>query len=123
MPIKRLYTPQDIASMEYQRDLGLPGEYAYTRGVQPTMYRAKPWTMRMFAEFGTAEDTYVRFHYLLKQGQTGLSTAFDMAALMAMTRIIHTPSASSVNAAWPSLGWLIWRSCLRVCPWIVLPPR
>src|SRR5262249_3367935 len=57
------------------------GEYPYTRGVQPTMYRAKPWTMRMFAGFGTAEDTNARFHYLLKQGQTGLSTAFDMATL------------------------------------------
>jgi methylmalonyl-CoA mutase N-terminal domain/subunit len=63
------------------RDIGFPGEYPFTRGVQPTMYRAKPWTMRMFAGFGTAEDTNTRFKYLLKQGQTGLSTAFDMATL------------------------------------------
>lgn len=81
VPINRLYTPQDNASLDYTRDLGLPGEYPYTRGVQPTMYRAKPWTMRMFAGFGTAEDTNARFKYLLKQGQTGLSTAFDMATL------------------------------------------
>lgn len=81
VPINRLYTPEDTPSLDYQRDLGLPGNYPYTRGVQPTMYRAKPWTMRMFAGFGTAEDTNARFKYLLSQGQTGLSTAFDMATL------------------------------------------
>jgi methylmalonyl-CoA mutase N-terminal domain/subunit len=81
VPIRRLYMPQDIATFDYLRDSGLPGEYPYTRGVQPTMYRARPWTMRMFAGFGTAEDTNARFKYLLRQGQTGLSTAFDMATL------------------------------------------
>jgi methylmalonyl-CoA mutase N-terminal domain/subunit len=81
VPINRLYTPLDNASLDYLRDVGFPGEYPFTRGVQPTMYRAKPWTMRMFAGFGTAEDTNARFKYLLKQGQTGLSTAFDMATL------------------------------------------
>jgi methylmalonyl-CoA mutase N-terminal domain/subunit len=81
VPIERIYTPQDNANLDYTRDINLPGEYPYTRGVQPTMYRAKPWTMRMFAGFGTAEDTNKRFKYLLKQGQTGLSTAFDMATL------------------------------------------
>src|SRR5260370_21724988 len=73
--------PKDNAGFDYSRDLGLPGEYPYTRGVQPTMYRAQSWTMRMFAGFGTAEDTNRRFKYLLQQGQTGLSTAFDMATL------------------------------------------
>jgi methylmalonyl-CoA mutase, N-terminal domain len=81
MPIKRLYTPEDGANLDYERDLGFPGEYPYTRGVQPTMYRAKPWTMRMFAGFGAAEETNERFKYLLSQGQTGLSVAFDMATL------------------------------------------
>ncbi len=81
MPVKRLYTPADVAGMDYERDLGWPGEYPYTRGVQPTMYRAKPWTMRMFAGFGTAEETNARFKYLLEQGQMGLSVAFDMATL------------------------------------------
>src|SRR5690242_6466625 len=81
VPIYRLYTPVENMSLDYMRDIGFPGEYPYTRGVQPTMYRAKPWTMRMFAGFGTAEDTNTRFKYLLKQGQTGLSTAFDMATL------------------------------------------
>src|SRR5579859_5452217 len=81
MPINRIYTPEDIADLDYGRDLGMPGEYPYTRGAQPTMYRAKPWTMRMFAGFGTAEETNTRFKYLLEQGQTGLSIAFDMATL------------------------------------------
>ena len=81
VPINRVYTPQDNQNLDYTRDLGLPGEYPFTRGVQPTMYRAKPWTMRMFAGFGTAEDTNARFKYLLAQGQTGLSTAFDMPTL------------------------------------------
>ena len=81
VPINRIYTPQDNANIDYTRDIGLPGEYPYTRGVQPTMYRAKPWTMRMFAGFGTAEDTNKRFKYLLTLGQTGLSTAFDMPTL------------------------------------------
>ncbi|HEX6816967.1 MAG TPA: methylmalonyl-CoA mutase family protein [Ktedonobacterales bacterium] len=81
MPIARLYTPTETAQLDYDRDLGFPGEYPYTRGVQPTMYRAKPWTMRMFAGFGTAEETNARFKYLLEQGQMGLSVAFDMATL------------------------------------------
>ncbi|HEY7347956.1 MAG TPA: methylmalonyl-CoA mutase family protein [Ktedonobacterales bacterium] len=81
MPIERVYTPNDTAAMDYSRDLGMPGDYPYTRGVQPTMYRARPWTMRMFAGFGTAEETNERFKYLLQQGQTGLSCAFDMATL------------------------------------------
>ncbi|MFL7870212.1 MAG: methylmalonyl-CoA mutase [Anaerolineales bacterium] len=81
-PINRLYTPLDVADMDYASDLGLPGEYPYTRGVHPTLHRGKLWTMRMFAGFGTAEETNARFKYLLEQGQTGLSIAFDLATLM-----------------------------------------
>jgi methylmalonyl-CoA mutase, N-terminal domain len=81
-PIDRLYTPLDVAEMDYASDLGLPGEYPFTRGVHPTLYRSKLWTMRMFAGFGTAEETNARFKYLLEQGQTGLSIAFDLATLM-----------------------------------------
>ncbi len=80
-PIDRLYTPLDIAAMDYNRDLALPGEYPYTRGVHATMYRGRLWTMRMFAGFGTAEETNARFKYLLEHGETGLSTAFDMPTL------------------------------------------
>ncbi|MBI3172956.1 MAG: methylmalonyl-CoA mutase family protein [Chloroflexi bacterium] len=81
-PINRLYTPLDVADLDYAADLGHPGEYPYTRGVHPTLHRSKLWTMRMFAGFGTAEETNARFKYLLDQGQTGLSVAFDLATLM-----------------------------------------
>ncbi|OIB56797.1 acyl-CoA mutase large subunit family protein [Natrialba sp. SSL1] len=80
--VDRLYTPEDIADLEYDEDLGFPGEPPYTRGPYPTMYRGRTWTMRQFAGFGTAEETNERFHYLIDQGQTGLSTAFDMPSLM-----------------------------------------
>lgn len=81
-PIERLYTPLDVASLDYLTDLALPGEYPYTRGVHPTLHRGKLWTMRMFAGFGTAEETNARFKYLLEQGQTGLSIAYDLPTLM-----------------------------------------
>jgi methylmalonyl-CoA mutase N-terminal domain/subunit len=76
-----LYTPDNV-EIDYERDLGYPGVYPFTRGVYPSMYRGKLWTMRQFAGFGTAEETNVRFRYLLEHGQTGLSTAFDMPTLM-----------------------------------------
>jgi methylmalonyl-CoA mutase, N-terminal domain len=81
-PIRRLYTQADLADWNPERDLGLPGEPPYTRGIHPTMYRSRLWTMRQFAGFGTAEDTNQRFRYLLSQGQTGLSVAFDLPTLM-----------------------------------------
>ncbi|MEM3823573.1 MAG: methylmalonyl-CoA mutase family protein, partial [Candidatus Bathyarchaeia archaeon] len=77
IPISRVYTPVDIEKLDYLRDLGFPGEYPFTRGVYPTMYRARLWTMRQYAGFGTAEQTNQRFKYLLQQGQRGLSVAFD----------------------------------------------
>jgi methylmalonyl-CoA mutase N-terminal domain/subunit len=76
--IKRLYTPFDTEDIDYCRDLGFPGEYPFTRGVQPTMYRGRLWTMRQYAGFATAEETNKRYKYLLEQGQTGLSVAFDL---------------------------------------------
>jgi methylmalonyl-CoA mutase N-terminal domain/subunit len=82
IPVEPLYTPGDVADRSYDERLGYPGEYPFTRGVYPTMYRGRLWTMRMFAGFGRPEDTNARFKYLLAQGQTGLSTAFDMPALM-----------------------------------------
>jgi methylmalonyl-CoA mutase N-terminal domain/subunit len=80
--VNRLYTPADLPDINYQENIGYPGQYPFTRGVHPTMYRSRPWTMRMFAGFGTAEETNQRFKYLLEQGQTGLSVAFDMPTLM-----------------------------------------
>src|SRR5512140_368984 len=73
LPIGRLYSPEDLQGTDFERDIAWPGEYPYTRGVQPTMYRGKLWTMRMFAGMGTAEDTNARFKYLMAHGQTGLS--------------------------------------------------
>src|SRR5712664_3781315 len=82
IPVRPLYAPADLAGWRYEDKLGFPGEFPYTRGPYPSMYRGKLWTMRMFAGFGRPEDTNARFKYLLAQGQTGLSTAFDMPALM-----------------------------------------
>lgn len=78
IPVDVLYTPEDIADLDYLRDLGFPGEYPFTRGVQPTMYRGRLWTMRQYAGFATAEESNRRYKYLLSQGQTGLSVAFDL---------------------------------------------
>jgi methylmalonyl-CoA mutase N-terminal domain/subunit len=78
IPIKRVYMPADVAGSDYMDEIGLPGEYPFTRGVQPTMYRGRLWTMRQYAGFASAEDTNRRYRFLLEQGQTGLSVAFDL---------------------------------------------
>lgn len=78
IPLKRTYTPEDVNDVDYSKDLGFPGAYPYTRGVQPTMYRGRFWTMRQYAGFATAEDSNRRYRYLLSQGTTGLSVAFDL---------------------------------------------
>ncbi|MFW5949404.1 MAG: methylmalonyl-CoA mutase family protein, partial [Halolamina sp.] len=77
-----LYTPADVADLDYQADIGFPGEEPYTRGVYSTMHRGRLWTMRQYAGMGTATETNERFHYLLDQGQTGLSMAFDLPTQM-----------------------------------------
>jgi len=81
-PIERLYTPLDLPDFDYMADLGFPGEYPYTRGIHATGHRGRLWTMRMFAGFGTAEETNARYKYLLSQGNMGLSVAFDLPTLM-----------------------------------------
>jgi methylmalonyl-CoA mutase N-terminal domain/subunit len=78
VPVDRLYTPGDVTDLDYERDLGFPGQFPYTRGIQPTMYRGRLWSMRQYAGFGTAEESNRRFRYLLGEGQTGLSVAFDL---------------------------------------------
>src|SRR5262245_61677660 len=80
--IQLLYTPEDLEDWAYEKSLGFPGELPYTRGPQATMYRARPWTMRMFSGFGSAADTNKRYHYLLAQGQTGLSVAYHLPTLL-----------------------------------------
>src|SRR5262249_36271908 len=81
-PIERLYEPEDVAGIDYGRDLADPGHFPYTRGIHETMYRGKAWTMRQFAGFGTAAQTNARFKYLLEHGSHGLSIAFDLPTLM-----------------------------------------
>ena len=78
MPVERLYTPAEVTGVDYNQDLGYPGEFPFTRGVQPTMYRGRFWTMRQYAGFGNAKESNERYRYLLEQGQTGLSVAFDL---------------------------------------------
>ncbi len=82
LPLERVYTPKHIKRLDYTQDLAFPGEYPFTRGIYPTMYRGRPWTMRQYAGFGTAKQTNKRFKYLLQHGQTGLSVAFDMPTQM-----------------------------------------
>src|SRR5262245_56339919 len=88
-PVPRVYRP-DGGDIDYQRDLGEPGEFPYTRGVQPSMYRGRLWTMRQYAGFGSAAETNKRYRYLLEQGQTGLSVAFDLP-----TQMGYDPDASA----------------------------
>jgi len=82
LEIKEIYTPEDIKDLDYSKDIGYPGIFPFTRGCQPTMYRGREWTFRMFSGMGSAEDTNKRWHHLLKEGETGLSTAFDFPTLM-----------------------------------------
>ena len=84
LPIKTVYTPADIAELDYERDLGMPGEYPFTRGIRPNMYRGQAWSIRQYAGFGTAEESNKRFKFLLASGQPGLSVAFDLPTQMGM---------------------------------------
>ena len=101
----------------------MPGQYPFTRGVYPSMYRGRLWTMRQFAGFGTPEETNERFHYLLEHGQTGLSTAFDMPSLMGHDSDIRVRSARSGVRAWRSTPSPTWRRCSPGSPWAMSPCR
>ena len=108
LPLDPVYTP-DTTPIDYDRDLGLPGEFPFTRGVYPTMYRGRLWTMRQFAGFGTAAETNERFRYLLDHGQTGLSTAFDMPTLMGYDSDDERSLARSAARASRSTRSRTWR--------------
>src|SRR5207302_2126501 len=84
LPVKTVYTPTDVADLDYERDLGMPGQYPFTRGIQPNMYRGRLWSIRQYAGFGTAEESNKRFRFLLDHGQPGLSVAFDLPTQMGM---------------------------------------
>ena len=86
--VDALYGPEDVAEDDFERDVGYPGEYPFTRGVQPNMYRGRFWTMRQYAGFASAEESNRRYRYLLDQGQTGLSVAFDLPTLPTSPRAI-----------------------------------
>lgn len=98
-PVKHLYSPNDINTSRYNENIGYPGEYPFTRGIQPTMYRGKFWTMRQYAGFGTARESNERYRYLLSQGQTGLSVAFDLP-----TQIGYDSDASIANGEVGKVG-------------------
>jgi methylmalonyl-CoA mutase N-terminal domain/subunit len=84
LPVDMVYTPADVADLDYERDLGMPGQYPFTRGIQPNMYRGRPWSIRQYAGFGTAEESNKRFKFLLEHGQPGLSVAFDLPTQMGL---------------------------------------
>ena len=121
-PIDRLYTAEDVPDFEVTRDAPAPGEFPYTRGIHPTGYRGKVWTMRQFAGFGTPEETNERYKQLLSAGGTGLSVAFDLPTLMGRDPddvwSLGCRSARWASAACPSCRWPIWSVCLRELRWL-----
>ena len=125
MEVPMLASPQTLKDdgWAYEGDVGYPGVFPYTRGVYPTQYRGRLWTMRQFAGFGTAADTNARYHYLLKNGTNGLSVAFDMPTLMGYDSD-HGSSAKGrwVAAVSPSRPWRTWSGCSRASPWGTCPP-
>ncbi len=108
-PVDRLYTPLDVKETDYNRDIGYPGEYPFTRGVQPTMYRGRLWTTRQYAGYGTAQESNERFKFLLAQGQTGLSVAFDLPTQIGYDS--DDPAAEAEIGRWvsPSSPSRTWR--------------
>ena len=102
-----------MAGLDEDRDLGRPGEFPFTRGVQPTMYRGRFWTMRQYAGFATAAETNERFRYLLEQGQTGLSVAFDLPTQMGYDSDAPEAIGRSAGSGSRSAAWPIWRPCSR----------
>jgi len=103
--VDRIYTPDDIADLDYTNDLGFPGEEPYTRGVYPTMHRGRLWTMRKYAGMGTAQETNERFNYLIDQGSSGLSMAFDLPTQMGTIRTPRWPLGRSERPGSPSTRW------------------
>ena len=122
IPLQRVYTPLDMAGFDYLKQLGLPGQYPYTRAVQPTAYRGRFWTMRQYAGFATAEETNERYHFLLKSGQTGLSVAFDPPPRSATIPITPWPRAKWARSGWPSTPCGTWNGSSRASPWTRCPP-
>ena len=108
---KHVYTPLDVEGFDYCSKSGFPGQYPFTRGVQPTMYRGRLWTMRAYAGFATAEETNARYKYLLEAGQTCRHRS-DLIPMRSFRMV------KSVKLAWLLIRWLIWKSFLKVFLWI-----
>jgi len=106
-----VYSSADLNGFDAERQLGRPGEYPFTRGIHPTMYRGKLWTMRQFAGFGSAADTNQRYKFLLEHGQTGLSVAFDFPTLMGYDSDHPGRRGKSANAESPFRPWRTWKLC------------
>ena len=123
IPVDLLYDPSDLGRFSYPDRLGYPGDYPYTRGVQATMYRSRPWTMRQYAGFGTAEESNRRFRYLLSQGQTGLSIAFDLRRRSATTATTRSPRARSGGSASRWIQSRRWSSSSGISPSTGSAPR
>ena len=123
LPVDRVYTSQNLGDGKNGPGADEPGEYPFSRGIHPTGYRGRLWTMRMFAGFGTAEDTNQRFKYLLDQGQTGLSVAFDMPTLYGYDTDDPLAKASSASAASPSHLSRTWKCCSTAYLWTRSPRR
>jgi len=121
IPVKRVYTAADLADTPLE-DIGLPGRYPFTRGPYPTMYRGRTWTMRQIAGFGTGEDTNKRFKYLIAQGQTGISTDFDMPTLMGYDSD-HPMSDGEVGREGVAIDTRTWRRCSTASTWRRSPCR
>jgi hypothetical protein len=115
IPVERVCTPDDMRT-DYIHDLAFPGQYPFTRGVQPTMYRGRLWTMRQYAGYATAEESNQRYKYLLEQGQTGLSVAFDLMPTTSWPRVRWA------RWEWPYLLWKTWRPSSMAFPWTRFPP-
>ena len=106
--VRPLYTPSDLTGSDHDREVGYPGQYPYTRGVQATMYRGRLWTMRQYAGMGDAEESNKRYKYLLANGTTGLSVAFDLPTQIASIPTIRWHWEKSAKSEWPSILWKTW---------------
>jgi len=116
MPLKSVYTPEDATDEDYMRDLGFPGDYPFTRGIRPDMYRGRLWTMRQYAGFDTVEETNSRFRHLLDQGLTGMNVAFDLPTQLGMDPDHPQATSEVVRWAYRARRSARWETYSRNCP-------
>ena len=117
IPLERVYTPDAVVDSETEASIGFPGEYPFTRGIYPTMYRGRLWTMRQYAGFGSAVESNQRYRYLLSKGQNGLSVAFDLPTQIGMDSDHPLASAKSAKSASPLTPSKTWRRSSTASRW------